>query len=78
MSTVELPERMRISVERHLKMVAPGVLTEDGRVELIEGDRFDQGNKRSWYEQRTTFAPGDLVSQQAMPAVQVAVGPLFS
>jgi Uma2 family endonuclease len=189
MSTAVGPERMRISVERYLKMVATGVLTEDDRVELVDGDilnmppigpphssvvtlltktlvlgagdsalvapagsvplgnfsmpepdlmllkprvdayrsrypdstellllvevsdsslAFDQGVKRAlyarhgipeywvvdipharlhryleptrdgWYGQRTTFAPGDTVAPQALPAVQVAVGPLFS
>ncbi len=38
MSTVDVPERMRISVERYFKMAETGVLTEEDRVELIEGD----------------------------------------
>lgn len=41
MSTVDVPERMRISVERYLKMVAIGVLRENDSVELIEGDIFN-------------------------------------
>jgi len=32
------PERTRISADRYLKMGATGVLTEDDRVELIDGD----------------------------------------
>ena len=38
MSVVSVPERMRISADRYLKMVATGVLTEYDHVELIEGD----------------------------------------
>jgi Uma2 family endonuclease len=41
MSTVDVPERMRVTVERYLKMVATGVLREDEPVELIEGDIFN-------------------------------------
>lgn len=40
MSTIEAPERMRISIDRYLKMVATGVLREDDPVELIEGDIY--------------------------------------
>jgi Uma2 family endonuclease len=38
MSAVDLPERMRISVERYFKMADTGVLTAEDRVELIEGE----------------------------------------
>jgi Uma2 family endonuclease len=41
MSVVSVPQRMRISADRYLKMAATGVLTEDDRVELIEGDIVD-------------------------------------
>jgi len=41
MSAAPVPERMRISVERYLKMAATGVLTEDDHVELIEGEIFN-------------------------------------
>jgi len=189
MSTVDLPKRMRISVERYFKMAETGVLTEEDRVELIEGDilnrspigpphggitgrlnkllilaagdsavllpgstlplgdysapqpdilllapradsylsrhplpsevllvieisdsslAFDRGLKRAvyakhgiaeywvvdvphsrvhryleptrdgWYAQTKIFSAGDTVAPQALPAVQVAVGPLFS
>jgi Uma2 family endonuclease len=30
-----------------------------------------------WYAQRNTFKSGDVVAPQALPAVPVAVGPLF-
>jgi Uma2 family endonuclease len=189
MSTVDVPERMRISVERYFKMAETGVLTEEDRVELIEGDifkmspigpphggitgrltkllilaagdsavllpgstlplgdysapqpdllllapradsycsrhplpsevllvieisdsslAFDRGVKRAvyakhgiaeywvvdvpqtrvhrylgptsdgWYAQTKIFAAGDVIAPQALPAVQVAVGPLFA
>jgi len=38
MSVVWVPERTRISADRYLKMGETGVLTEDDRVELIDGD----------------------------------------
>ena len=38
MSAAAVPGRMRISVERYLKMAAVGVLTHEDRVELIEGE----------------------------------------
>jgi Uma2 family endonuclease len=41
MSVAAVPERMRISVERYLKMAATGVLTRADRVELIDGEIFN-------------------------------------
>ncbi len=38
MSVVSVPERMRISTDRYLKMFETGVLTEYDRIELIDGD----------------------------------------
>jgi len=38
MSVVWVSERTRISADRYLKMFETGVLTEDDRVELIDGD----------------------------------------
>ena len=41
MNVTMFPVRTRISVERYEKMFATGVLTEDDRVELIDGDMID-------------------------------------
>jgi Uma2 family endonuclease len=41
MGAAAVPERMRISVERYLKMAATGVLTHEDHVELIEGEIFN-------------------------------------
>jgi Uma2 family endonuclease len=42
MSAAFTPTPMRISVERYQKMIAAGVLTQDDRVELIEGEMLDR------------------------------------
>lgn len=41
MSVIRIPELTRISVDRHEKMIAAGVLTQYDRVELIEGDMLN-------------------------------------
>jgi Uma2 family endonuclease len=41
MNVVSVPQRTRISADRYLKMGETGVLTEDDRVELIDGDIVD-------------------------------------
>ncbi len=40
--------------------------------------RYLDPTSDGWYGQRTTFAAGDRVAPQALPGVQVAVGPLFA
>jgi Uma2 family endonuclease len=39
--TTTVAKRTRISVERYQKMIAAGVLTQNDRIELIEGEMFD-------------------------------------
>lgn len=66
MTTAYAPTRHRLSADDFLRMARSGILDEDDRIELIEGDLIDMapiGSEHAglvyWLSQRLTLAIGD-------------------
>lgn len=67
------PRRWRVSVEDYLRMVAAGVLPEDRRVELLEGEILEMsppGIAHSARVRRLNLHLGELLRGQAVVQIQ--------